>query len=299
MVAGLALLGVGGPLGAQAEEHHAALAPSDTCPVPTPRRWIKDTLFAGVRRLDKPEKLPDAYAGLLLEEIRRRWRPPTPLRMPAYGGSSGEAVVTPEGKAGVAGRLVHGDTVLSVGEGRGTFVLEVELRLGSDGSLRQLALVTSSTSPDLDGSVMHAIRAADSAHALPLPLGIKLRGGSLPLTLTLSCLTDSGAYTRAFVVTSAPIFGPLEDVWPLRDNPLPWYPQAARRAYIEGEVVLDFVIDENGHPVPFSYHLVRANKREFLRAVLDVLPRHRYRPARLAECPVPQLVRESFRFNLQ
>lgn len=61
--------------------------------------------------------------------------------------------------------------------------------------------------------------------------------------------------------------------------PRPRYPSALQRAGVGGTVVVDFVIDSTGAVVPGSIGVVSSTHDALSRAVLDVLPRYRFKRA--------------------
>jgi TonB family protein len=82
--------------------------------------------------------------------------------------------------------------------------------------------------------------------------------------------------------------------------PQPQYPDALRNQQVEGEVVVQFVVDENGQPDASSMTVVRSPHLLLTNAVRAVLPRFRYEPARTApprSTPRPETVRYAFTFH--
>lgn len=54
--------------------------------------------------------------------------------------------------------------------------------------------------------------------------------------------------------------------------------------------LVQFVVDTAGVPDPRSYRVLSARDPQLAADGLDALPRWRFSPARLGQCPVPQLV---------
>lgn len=79
-------------------------------------------------------------------------------------------------------------------------------------------------------------------------------------------------------------------------NRMPQYPEAARRAGVEGLVEVKIVVDESGTT---AVRQVLGGEEPFLSAVMDVLPEWRFRPARLdgESIAVARVVRVPFRLN--
>jgi TonB family protein len=86
---------------------------------------------------------------------------------------------------------------------------------------------------------------------------------------------------------------------PLADNPVPDYPESLRRAQIEGQVLVSFVVDTTGAAVPTSARVLGSSHELFSRAVRAVLPRLHFVPARSAGAKVEMLVEQPFRFVLR
>ena len=82
--------------------------------------------------------------------------------------------------------------------------------------------------------------------------------------------------------------------------PQPQYPEALRDQQVEGEVVVQFVVDENGRPDVSSMTIVRSPHVLLTNAVRAVLPQFRFESARTAppqSIPRPETVRYAFTFR--
>jgi TonB family protein len=76
------------------------------------------------------------------------------------------------------------------------------------------------------------------------------------------------------------------------------YPDSLRAAKVEGEVVAQFVVEENGQLMPGSFKVLKSDHMLFTQAVQKALPDLRYAPAEVKGVKVRQLVQESFTFAL-
>jgi TonB family protein len=85
---------------------------------------------------------------------------------------------------------------------------------------------------------------------------------------------------------------------PKAENPQPRYPDALRAANIEGEVVAQFVVDEEGHAMPSTLKVLRSTDPQFTDAVRNVLPQMRFNAARVDGRNVRQLIQMPFPFTL-
>jgi TonB family protein len=83
-----------------------------------------------------------------------------------------------------------------------------------------------------------------------------------------------------------------------RRGPAPRYPDIAEKAGISSAVMVEFVVDTTGRADTSTVRLVLAELEEFVTEVRRVLPRLRFEPARIAGCPVQQLVLQPFVFNM-
>jgi len=83
------------------------------------------------------------------------------------------------------------------------------------------------------------------------------------------------------------------------DNPKPEYPSALRASHLEGEVVVQFVVDVTGRVEPSSIVIVRGTHPLFAESVRRWLARTRYSPAEFRGGPVRQLVQQVIGFTLR
>jgi TonB family protein len=90
-----------------------------------------------------------------------------------------------------------------------------------------------------------------------------------------------------------------EPVTPRPGNPKPRYPESLRAAGVEAEVSVLFVVDTTGRvdepSIKFATHI----QELFMDAIRVSLRRSRFFPARFSGSVVPQLVQQSFRFELR
>ncbi|HSA55465.1 MAG TPA: TonB family protein [Gemmatimonadaceae bacterium] len=82
------------------------------------------------------------------------------------------------------------------------------------------------------------------------------------------------------------------------DAAAPTYPESMLRRRIEGAVVVQYVVDTLGRADTATFRVLSATHRDFVRAVRDVLPLMRFRPAMMANRRVSQLVQQPFAFRI-
>ena len=108
--------------------------------------------------------------------------------------------------------------------------------------------------------------------------------------------TDSMPGSRRLVSAHFPRM-PVVDAVPLRDNPIPGFPEDARLDSIpSGDIVLRFVVDRSGTPALETVEVVRGHWLSFLRESIAALPRQRFKPATIDGCAVAQVVELAFNF---
>ncbi|HYW51982.1 MAG TPA: TonB family protein [Gemmatimonadaceae bacterium] len=84
----------------------------------------------------------------------------------------------------------------------------------------------------------------------------------------------------------------------LRGTPMPAYPEMLRASGVEGEALVQFVVDTLGRVEAGSFLVVRATHEAFGTAVRTVLPRLRFVPAEIGGRRVRVLVQQPFAFAL-
>lgn len=86
----------------------------------------------------------------------------------------------------------------------------------------------------------------------------------------------------------------------VRGNPTPPYPEGLRLANIEGEVLVQFVVDTMGRPDMRTFRILGPPRvyREFAVSVIETLPKMRFTPAEWRGCKVKQIVQLPFAFKL-
>ena len=78
----------------------------------------------------------------------------------------------------------------------------------------------------------------------------------------------------------------------------PRYPSAMRAVRQEGEVLVQYVVDERGEPMMDSFMVVRTPHTEFSQEVRRAVTTMTFYPAELGGRRVRQLVQQPFRFKL-
>lgn len=177
------------------------------------------------------------------------------------------------------------------------------LRLHKDGRLSDAKPVE----PYIPAALAEAtIRAIDSASILggigpvffdldedPLPLRMVFRLGERP--------SDTSVPFYELIFPAYLEFETDKPALTVPGNPAPRYPRELREQNIEGEVLMQFVVDTLGQPDMRTVRLLGPPRvyREFVQSVLAVLPKMRFTPAERRGCKVKQLVQLPFAFKLR
>lgn len=85
---------------------------------------------------------------------------------------------------------------------------------------------------------------------------------------------------------------------PYPGNKAPLYPDSLRTANVEGDVLMEFVVDSTGHAIPSTYFVLRTSDPRFIQAVTDGLPAMRFFPPERRGRPVAERVTMPFQFWL-
>lgn len=81
-------------------------------------------------------------------------------------------------------------------------------------------------------------------------------------------------------------------------NVSPDYPSSLRETGVEGQVVVEFVVNENGRVDMSSVKIVESSHALFTSSVRTALPKMRFSPAKIGGTAVKQYVRQPFTFRL-
>ncbi len=78
----------------------------------------------------------------------------------------------------------------------------------------------------------------------------------------------------------------------------PAYPPAMLAQNTQGLVRAEFVVSQEGYVDTLSVRVIQSTHAEFTRAVMDALPFMRFKPAKIGNAVVSQLVAQEFRFEI-
>lgn len=89
-----------------------------------------------------------------------------------------------------------------------------------------------------------------------------------------------------------------KQVAPVPGNPGPRYPDMLRSANVEGEVLVQFVVDTTGRAELSSFKVLKSSHDLFTNSVKQALGGMRFYPAEIGGRKVKQLVQQPFNFTL-
>jgi protein TonB len=78
----------------------------------------------------------------------------------------------------------------------------------------------------------------------------------------------------------------------------PSYPELLRAAGLEGQVVVQFVVDTTGRAEGGSVRILSTSHELFAQSIRAAVPKMRFRPAEIGGRRVRQLVQQAFGFSL-
>jgi protein TonB len=96
------------------------------------------------------------------------------------------------------------------------------------------------------------------------------------------------------VFTESEVESPAEKI----GGPSPEYPESLRSSGVEGEVMVQFVVNENGRYEGGTLKVLQSSNPAFTAAVKAALPQMRFSPARVGGHKVQQLVQLPFEFHI-
>jgi periplasmic protein TonB len=118
-------------------------------------------------------------------------------------------------------------------------------------------------------------------------------------TSAMTCVPDNCA-GRALVDGDRTLWTARDIMMQLRDAPVPpRYPESLRRAGIEGDVMVKFVVDTAGMIDMRQVEILSSTHELFTNAVRESLARMRFSPSMVGERKVKALAIMPFRFRLR
>jgi amino acid transporter len=151
--------------------------------------------------------------------------------------------------------------------------------------------IRASLIPGFDAAALEAVAAAAVLKDVVMPAA-----GEDSMLVEIRFSTDSTRNARRMISAVFPLM-PVIDAVPTPGNLRAAFPDAEKADSSQlGEVVVRFVVDREGVPIPETVEVMRGTSMAFLRSALTVLPEQRFTPARIKGCAISQVVVYPFSF---
>jgi outer membrane biosynthesis protein TonB len=191
----------------------------------------------------------------------------------------------------------------------GTAHAELGLIIRRDGSMVPGSIQFLSRSGDfaIDLAAQQAVEQTAAARAFgPLPMGFS--ADVLPVVVTFANPSAIAESAKAPAGASAPGATPAsgealfqfqvdKPAFQRDGNPAPKYPESLESSRVEGEVLVQFVVDTLGRVDTETFKVLHASNKLFAVEILKVLPRYRYFAAEAGGKKVKQYVQSLFSFK--
>jgi TonB family protein len=133
-------------------------------------------------------------------------------------------------------------------------------------------------------------------------LHFMLQSSDLGMSSALTLAADDFVQRRFLVETPRDTFyfdfQVTRQVAPLPGNRAPRYPAELRNNHIQGEVLVQFVVDTLGRAEMATFKVLKASDPAFINAVRESLPAMHFSPASIGQRLARQLVQMPFQFSL-
>jgi TonB family protein len=182
----------------------------------------------------------------------------------------------------------------------------VVFTVARNGTVSDLGLASSSLSDPFDRGVLDAVRTADTSRLIPpLPDGapskvefyLSVFTGPYPEPTDSAWRTREGL-VRPLVTTSLPRWRGSTTVASPATKEVPRYPANAQVARVEDELLIRYVIGEDGKVILSTVFFESGTYQDFAKSIQDWLPRVRFWPAKIGGCAVKSLVRQPIKYSI-
>ena len=158
------------------------------------------------------------------------------------------------------------------------------------------AVVLTRTTTDSVGEFLIDAPAAGSYR-----IGLTAAHGKTFVAPAFTIAADQTLQRELVIPSTEPFYYEFEVERPVSQVPShrgPHYPDSLRAANIEGEVLVQFVVDTLGHADMSTFKTLRSTAIEFTDSVREWTRAARFNPATIGAHKVPQLVQMPFVFGL-
>jgi TonB family protein len=232
-----------------------------------------------VKPQDPKASLPADFEGLFIQEFRSRLKVPGNLPLSVMRGwkpcdSAGDTCS--------GGVLILGSQAYATAH--------------QDGRLSRIAIVDFALTPTMGDRVRAALQELSDEKLVPLFTG----PDSIPLAISiLNQQSDTLPAYRNLFRAKLPHYSAQfrQAQWP-KNAKGPKYPSIAERARVSDTVKLTFTTLPDGSVTSQSVDLQAGHYTDFARAVIEMLAKTHYVPARVGSCPVSSWQSQTFEFRL-
>gem|GEM_PF-4063338 len=264
--------------------------------LPAPDDTVETTVYLS---LDAPllaRPLPPGYADSVLRALAGVFVAPQPVQSPVFGTTGGARVPAPVATQGPLPPEVPLHPTVNG---------EVEFTLDQAGYVSRVLLTTATLSRALDERLTALPARAESLHVFPVREGPVSLAGGIRFFAALGTVHPVGVPSVPLFVLRVPQWRQAElaqrtSAAPEAGDAASGGPGGVSEAarHREDSVVVQFVVDEIGHPVLSTVQLVDAHYRAFARAALESLRQSTFMPASIDGCAVKQVALESYHFMI-
>jgi protein TonB len=120
---------------------------------------------------------------------------------------------------------------------------------------------------------------------------------NLGLALTIALATPVAAQQTSTPTTDQTYLDfQVEQTVRLKSGVAPTYPERMRASRIEGQVIVQYVVDERGNPQMNTFKVLKSSDHAFTEAVKGAVSLMTFHPAEIRGQKVKQLVQQPFKF---
>lgn len=229
--------------------------------------------------------MPREFADLLLQDFAQRLRVPQPLHIQLLApGPASLRALAPARRDPTAPRELRLQGVY-------------DFTASGDGGADHIRVRLTSLASGFDSVVVATLDAMASEHGMPLASGGETPD-SIPLRLTISSGPPEPGRPRALFRTLMPRVA-AADAAEAPGNPAPAYPAVERALGMDGYVLMQLVVNDEGRVEPGTVEILQATSNPFMHSAVAMLDSLRFTPARVGGCPVPQVFQMPVRFVAQ
>ena len=237
---------------------------------------VKSAIFVSANRMDG--EISSEQLRAIVALVGASFEPPRPFRLSVFAGSAQMRSF----------RRVAKDTAPDRRSPAITGVYRFKSVRGSPQP--RPFTIRASLIPDFDDAALNAVASVTVFRDMVRPPGDE---DSMLVDVRFS--SDSSANAVRMVSAVFPVM-PVIDAVPITGNLRAPFPESEKADSSRGEVVVRFVVDRGGTPMPETVEVVRGTSLEFLRSALGALPEQHFKPARINGCAVAQVVEYPFSF---